>query len=634
LLKGGKRRYFLTTSFLIAFLISGLALNGILANNASEGRERISAAMIHTASATSDGGGGDGDGDQGGGDGDQGGETDGSADFQPDSDTDETETAGEETETTDEETEPEPTPQLDVTPEPSPTPQELVEICDNGQDDDNDGQADETDSDCATQPSSTPSPTPGPLQGVFAVPEPDCIVGGPNPRNPTVPACDDPSVAQFLKTCSTVPRDAIDGGGFEQQCVVDRTQCANTDAVVTNVGCHVFTGTTTTALTPTPSPIPGPLPTPGPTRSPIPGPLPTPGPTRSPIPGLVATPDFAATPMPGLFQTIAPEKSCRPVGVPGSPIPECSLSDRLGACQDIGLIGSICKVLPPDSPTPPPKRTGVQCSVATIPGATLPLCIDLPGDRVADCVNISIGTVCTALSPTPTPTPTPIDPNIALCILNPNSPNCPKTPSPTPSPTPTPTPLLDLVISPSPGPSPSPSPSPSPTPSPTPIIITNVNNNQVTVRNDGGYTVQNTAGAVTATPDCPPQSATVVLGPSPMQNSGARILAALDPCILTDGTVILNLPDEKGIQLVAANIQGGQTTQSVVVPMQRIAPITEGQTLYNVDLNGQITGTDPATGNPVTLNGNINALFLRNNGGQDVELNGDNSVALNAILRK
>lgn len=32
--------------------------------------------------------------------------------------------------------------------------------------------------------------------------------------------------------------------------------------------------------------------------------------------------------------------------------------------------------------------------------------------------------------------------------------------------------------------------------------------------------------------------------------------------------------------------------------------------------------------------GSINALFLRNDGGQDVELKADNSVALNAILRK
>jgi hypothetical protein len=51
-----------------------------------------------------------------------------------------------------------------------------------------------------------------------------------------------------------------------------------------------------------------------------------------------------------------------------------------------------------------------------------------------------------------------------------------------------------------------------------------------------------------------------------------------------------------------------------------------------VDLNGQMTGVDPATGAQVTLNGNIDSLFLLNLGGQEVELSGDNSVALNAVL--
>jgi hypothetical protein len=116
-----------------------------------------------------------------------------------------------------------------------------------------------------------------------------------------------------------------------------------------------------------------------------------------------------------------------------------------------------------------------------------------------------------------------------------------------------------------------------------------------------------------------------------MEIGGARILAAFEPCILTDGTVIMNIPD--GIQLVAANIAGGQTTQSAIVPKQRIAPITEGQTLFTVDLNEQITGTDPATGAQVTLSGNIDALLLWNAGGQAVELSGDNSAALYANLR-
>jgi hypothetical protein len=118
-----------------------------------------------------------------------------------------------------------------------------------------------------------------------------------------------------------------------------------------------------------------------------------------------------------------------------------------------------------------------------------------------------------------------------------------------------------------------------------------------------------------------------------MEDGGARILAAFEPCVLTGGTVVLNLPDEQGIQLVASNIAAGQTTQSAVLPIQRVAPITEGQALYSITLSEQMTGVDPATGAQVTLNGNINSLFLLNLAGQEVELSGDNSVALNAILR-
>jgi hypothetical protein len=185
-----------------------------------------------------------------------------------------------------------------------------------------------------------------------------------------------------------------------------------------------------------------------------------------------------------------------------------------------------------------------------------------------------------------------------------------------------------------PTPTPTTTPTPTPTaPTSTPTVITNVNNDQVTVTN-GRFAVQDRTGAVTATSDCSAQDKTISLGPSPMQSGGARLLAAFDPCILTDGTVALNLPDGEGIELIAANLQGDQTSQSVVVPMQKMSPITQGQTLYVVDLAEQISGSDPATGNPVTLNGNVNALFLRNNGGQNVEFSADNSIALNAILRR
>jgi hypothetical protein len=147
-------------------------------------------------------------------------------------------------------------------------------------------------------------------------------------------------------------------------------------------------------------------------------------------------------------------------------------------------------------------------------------------------------------------------------------------------------------------------------------------------------TQQDIDSAPRATPDCAPVAATIVLGPSTMQDGGARILGTFAPCVLNGGTALLNLPDEPGIKLVAANIQGGQTTQSVVVPLNKIAPITQGQVLFGANLNERISGEDPATGNPVTMNGNINALFLLNDSGEDVELGGDHSAAYNAILRR
>jgi hypothetical protein len=82
----------------------------------------------------------------------------------------------------------------------------------------------------------------------------------------------------------------------------------------------------------------------------------------------------------------------------------------------------------------------------------------------------------------------------------------------------------------------------------------------------------------------------------------------------------------EGIELIAANLQGNQATQSDIVPLQKVAPLTTGQTLYNVELNGLTTGKEPVSGKQVTLDGNINALLLLNNAGQEVGFNPQNTV--------
>jgi hypothetical protein len=119
-----------------------------------------------------------------------------------------------------------------------------------------------------------------------------------------------------------------------------------------------------------------------------------------------------------------------------------------------------------------------------------------------------------------------------------------------------------------------------------------------------------------------------------MENGKARILAVFDTCILTSGKVLLNLPDEKGIQLVGAKVQDGQTTQSAIIPIQRIAPTALGQAQYFIDLKENSTDLELKSGNPVNLAGNVNALLLLNLGGENVQLGPENNVKMGAALIK
>jgi hypothetical protein len=578
--RGYKCGQVLLTTFSLSVFFS-LVLAGTLGATteriSSEGYE-----LLPSATATS-GGGDEGGGDQGGGDegGDEGGGDQGGDEGGGDQNGDE-EGGGdgsadfqpdsdtdEETEDTDDETEPEPTPQLDVTPEPSPSPQGLV---------------------APTTPTPAPTPTPTP-QGLAAT-QVECEE-----------AVQQSSAASSL-AASPATGFEVEGGDYASQCV-PALQFGNT-------------GNFQNA-----PPAVGPFPT-------------VPEGTRlDPYAECIFNPNLLQCERDGPADPNLPPlptpstELCNGIdpNYPGCPGADILKFDRLTSDACDQLIGDpsryFCKnpvviQSATNTPTPPPTTTYKLCSPN--PGVPdIPKCN--PDILVSNCLDRPpFGTVCTELPDGTCPPGSFVGSatggksgvGTITCIEN--------LPTTTPSPT-----------TPTPPPSPTLSPSPSPTPTPTPTAITNINNNQVTVQN-GRFTVQDTAGAVTSTPDCPPQSATVVLGPSPMQSGGARILAALDPCVLTDGGVVLNLPDEQGIQVVAANIQGGQTTQSVIVPMQRIAPITEGQTLYTVDLRGQITGPDPSTGAQATLNGNINALFLLNAGGQNVELSADNSAALNAVL--
>jgi hypothetical protein len=619
------------------------------------------ASMITSAGATSDGGGEEGGGDQGGDD-DQGGGGEEQGETLEETAPPETDDGTQsDTETDDDQQIP--------TPETSPTDPLAI----------------------AATPTVTPAPTSNILCIINPV-HPDC----PQPKTPVTPqslCILNPSHPQCQRTLPTTPPlptivpSPLAGpkslGGSQTPRILclfnsDDPQCQNT--LATTLGSQSPTLDLTRALTPSATPAPGSqlrsltvTPTPTPVVNPTPitttTPAPTPTPTLTPTQTQVIKCPAGSQAI-GLFCYKADGASglvtsC-PEGYTGEPT------------RSVG--GSLTGLKPnctPITTTPTPAPTPTQTQTIKCPAGekTIGLFCYKPGSNQLTCPEGYTGKPTTNVGGSSTVGPKP---NCTPITTAPPATPTP-TPSPTPTltPTPTPTPTQTTCSQPFPngippicygvanvggaqGPaalvcqngkatlipqsglpfppsdfcsgakSPT-TPTTTPTP-PTPTVITNINNNQITVRDDGGLTVQDFDGAITTTSDCPPESATVLLGPSTMENGGARILAAFDPCVLADGEVVLNLPDEQGIQLVAANIVGGQTTQSVIVPMQRIAPITEGQTLYTVDLSRQITGSDPSTGNPVTLDGNVNSLFLLNDGSQEVELSGDNSVALNAVL--
>lgn len=153
------------------------------------------------------------------------------------------------------------------------------------------------------------------------------------------------------------------------------------------------------------------------------------------------------------------------------------------------------------------------------------------------------------------------------------------------------------------------------------IIITEINNQ---IRNY--YT---TSSPLTS---CTAQEKTLPLGPSTMAQDGIRILASFEPCILIDGSAILNLPDSNNnLKLVAIDLEGNELHKAVEVELQKGQTITNDQTLYNVDFAQSITGLSPITNQEDTIQ-DINSLFLLNDSPGQINFVSDNSVALNVIL--
>jgi hypothetical protein len=131
---------------------------------------------------------------------------------------------------------------------------------------------------------------------------------------------------------------------------------------------------------------------------------------------------------------------------------------------------------------------------------------------------------------------------------------------------------------------------------------------------------------------CTPHQSTINLGPGSIAAKGVRVFAVFEPCILSGGSAILNLPDSNdNLRLVAVDLQGGSTLKAVEVNLQKISVISNDQTFYKTDFARTMTGLSPITNKADTVQ-EINALVLLNESAEPVFFVGDNSIALNAIV--
>lgn len=107
---------------------------------------------------------------------------------------------------------------------------------------------------------------------------------------------------------------------------------------------------------------------------------------------------------------------------------------------------------------------------------------------------------------------------------------------------------------------------------------------------------------------------TVRLGKGSFPAGGIRILADLEPFFIIDGHVEFNAPSNaRDIKVVAAESTRKSITHAVILNPVKIGDIRTGESLFHVDLNEQISGRNPWTGDSDKVD-NYNNVYLMNIG--------------------
>jgi hypothetical protein len=132
---------------------------------------------------------------------------------------------------------------------------------------------------------------------------------------------------------------------------------------------------------------------------------------------------------------------------------------------------------------------------------------------------------------------------------------------------------------------------------------------------------------------CPTQSESVELN-GILNPKGIRLLADFYPCKIVDGGITLYIPENPSIKLAIMYIdyKGNNHAGALITP-SKIQSIGENQGLYTIELDKNMKGINPITGEIITLT-KINGLALYNNGDIPIIFKPGNVVAITSTFTK
>jgi hypothetical protein len=129
-----------------------------------------------------------------------------------------------------------------------------------------------------------------------------------------------------------------------------------------------------------------------------------------------------------------------------------------------------------------------------------------------------------------------------------------------------------------------------------------------------------TSNSITAFADLPTERdpdidiETVRLGKGSIPAGGIRILADLEPFFIIDGHVEFNAPaNARDIKVIVAESTRKSITHAVILNPTKLRDIKTGESLFHVDLEEQISGKNPWTGDSDKVD-KYNNVYLMNIG--------------------